>query len=1049
MTDRHPSFIYRGGDMMAPPPFELRKSRFYGFFVQGDINKMQATVDRELNAVGGKDFRLKVISDHVMLACADLTNVYPTPPEYRKKGFIKELDICFWIPVGRVTVEDGKERVHEIFWYCDYIWVDSPITMVAGRDIYGYPKTMGIFDFPDASAPDHFSLKVNSFKDYAPETEALWNKVLSVDNLTPGGGPVSRWTSYVDALKGIWDVLDDGLFHPDLHATEQMLSLLLKPELPQIFLKQFPDASAEKAVYQSLVSLPAVIDRFEAGGLLSGEYQLTLEQVDGIPLVEDLGLKIGPQALTLGIWMDYDFTLPVGKVLVENTYIPPKEKIAVLGGGVSSCVSAFALTSQPGWQDRYDITVYQQGWRIGGKGASGRNAELGQRIEEHGLHVWMGFYENAFKVMREAYSELNRPAGAPLATWEDAFKKQDFVVHMEKIAGEWEPWTFDFPQTDDVPGDGDEVMDTWQFMEIMYGWLKKFVGDLSEEIEKIEEGRIHSRPHGNFLDRIAGLAERIEEEVEDAVEDVWRLVNGLTQFVGSLPKTLAEHKDSDHSFLDHILDDLKEWLEDIVEGYLDEHDNLRHLYVGLDLAMAVLTGMHRDKIHKLGFDVINDLDLRTWLRQNGANEHYTVHSAPITAMYDLVFAYKDGDITQPSLEAGTGLRGMLLLVLGYKGAVMWKMQAGMGDTVFTPFYQVLKQRGVKFKYFHQVESLSLDPNNSASVEKINLLQQAELAGGADHYDPLVYVKGLACWPSEPHYGQLLPETAQLLQANNIDLECFWTDWPEVYRNHYQRDLPKVNLQRGKDFDKIIYGISVASLPHICSELLANSPVLQATSDKLNTVATQAYQLWNTEDLRDLGWDHYPPSGQEPILTAFTEPVDTWAAMNQLLAREEWEGYPTEPKNCAYFCGVQPIESFPPPSEHGFPAAARAQVKENCINQLNQDIKALWTNSASNNAFHWSLLYDTEDRQGEARFDAQYWRSNVSPSERYVLSTVGTSQFRIEPKVDDFDNVFFTGDWINNGINAGCVEAATIGGLKTSRAISGLPKTIAGEGVLWG
>ena len=48
------------------------------------------------------------------------------------------------------------------------------------------------------------------------------------------------------------------------------------------------------------------------------------------------------------------------------------------------------------------------GWRLGGKGASGRNAAHGSRIEEHGLHIWFGFYDNAFLTMRQCYEELAR-----------------------------------------------------------------------------------------------------------------------------------------------------------------------------------------------------------------------------------------------------------------------------------------------------------------------------------------------------------------------------------------------------------------------------------------------------------------------------------------------------------------------------------------------------------------------------------------------------------------------------------------------------------------
>src|SRR5262249_8633861 len=98
-----------------------------------------------------------------------------------------------------------------------------------------------------------------------------------------------------------------------------------------------------------------------------------------------------------------------------------KPKVVILGGGAAALTCAFELTEPPDWRQRFEsVAVYQMGWRLGGKGASGRNARFSQRIEEHGLHVWPGFYENAFHLMRRCYDELGRPAGAPLAKWDDA-----------------------------------------------------------------------------------------------------------------------------------------------------------------------------------------------------------------------------------------------------------------------------------------------------------------------------------------------------------------------------------------------------------------------------------------------------------------------------------------------------------------------------------------------------------------------------------------------------------------------------------------------------
>jgi uncharacterized protein with NAD-binding domain and iron-sulfur cluster len=105
----------------------------------------------------------------------------------------------------------------------------------------------------------------------------------------------------------------------------------------------------------------------------------------------------------------------------QNTNGPAqKEKLVVLGGGCGAMSSIFELTNDPTWKERYEsITLYQMGWRLGGKGASGRGPD--GRIEEHGLHIWPGFYNNAFGVIQRAYTEMGRPAGTPLATWTDAF----------------------------------------------------------------------------------------------------------------------------------------------------------------------------------------------------------------------------------------------------------------------------------------------------------------------------------------------------------------------------------------------------------------------------------------------------------------------------------------------------------------------------------------------------------------------------------------------------------------------------------------------------
>ncbi len=110
-------------------------------------------------------------------------------------------------------------------------------------------------------------------------------------------------------------------------------------------------------------------------------------------------------------------------------------KVAILGGGIAGLTTAFELTNAPNWKDNYDITIYQLGWRVGGKGASGRNSRVSGRIQEHGLHIWMGFYENAFHMMRYVYDECrqeNLMPHSPLQTVRDAFLPLNYTPVMEK-----------------------------------------------------------------------------------------------------------------------------------------------------------------------------------------------------------------------------------------------------------------------------------------------------------------------------------------------------------------------------------------------------------------------------------------------------------------------------------------------------------------------------------------------------------------------------------------------------------------------------------------
>jgi uncharacterized protein with NAD-binding domain and iron-sulfur cluster len=103
------------------------------------------------------------------------------------------------------------------------------------------------------------------------------------------------------------------------------------------------------------------------------------------------------------------------------------------------------------------------GWRLGGKGASSRNPNWNNRIEEHGLHIWLGFYENAFAMMRTCYGNLHNRQGI-FPSWTDAFKPHEYIVLQENTPQGWIPWIYNFPVNDSLPGSGFELPTPWDYL---------------------------------------------------------------------------------------------------------------------------------------------------------------------------------------------------------------------------------------------------------------------------------------------------------------------------------------------------------------------------------------------------------------------------------------------------------------------------------------------------------------------------------------------------------------------------------------------------------
>jgi uncharacterized protein with NAD-binding domain and iron-sulfur cluster len=738
-------------------------------------------------------------------------------------------------------------------------------------------------------------------------------------------------------------------------------------------------------------------------------------------------------------------------------YIMPIE-VAVIGGGCAAITAAFELT-RPQHQGKFHVTIYQLGWRLGGKGASGRGPA--DRIEEHGLHIWMGFYENAFRLLRECYAELNRdPHKCRMADWRDAFTAAPLVGVMDRSPrGAWIPWLALFPPAEGLPGDpltNHNPFSITAYLGRLATMLRITIasaqmlqhnhaagGDAQTSIDPLSSTGSGEGASSATIDEIAATIARLLKYGLVAT------IAGLSEAVALLEVVLRALPSYSTEIIINLLGTVSAAARGQIEPLIENDDELRRLWEVIDLTLAVMTGIVRFGLttDPRGFDAIDDYELRDWLRLNGASER-SLNSAVIRGIYDLAFAYQDADPKRPFQAAGLAVRGSLRMFFTFRGAFFWRMQAAMGDVVFAPFYEVLKRRGVTFKFFHRLENLRLADSATLAtgerpyVESLEFDVQAMTNDGQE-YRPLIDVRSLPCWPSRPDYAQLAD--GEIFEREGRDFESHWD----------RRKVASRTLRVGQDFDFVVLGVGLGAIPHVARDLVDRDQRWRDLVNHVPTVATQAFQIWMREDMATLGWHH-----RQTAISAFTHPFDTWADMRHLISEESW---PLAPRAIAYFCSALPdaktTGAANEKSTADYPLMMREVVRRSAIDFLNRDIKYLWPAAVlPNGGFRWDLLVDTNESpvnsaqagagttnsgsasegQPESRFDDQFWTANVNPSDRYVQSPPKTTRFRISPLDNTYDNLTIAGDWTACGLNVGCVEAAVMSGRLAAHALAKSP-----------
>ena len=307
MASQHPLYSHFLSNPVAKPPCRMSNANMYGFFAKIDQLKVQNYIDSTLNLVATDELYFKGIGEYALLTFTDIEKIASLTAPFSEQGWMQETDIIIWLPIAQVEKQGNDEDITHLYWYPAFICVNNIYALINGRETWGYNKYLCDYQMPSSvDMLTDFSVSLDCFKHFSPTSKLQSQQLFTVMNTATvqNDGILSAFENFGEQVASLFDGEHLGI---DLALLKQLLHGFVNPQMDQILFKQFPDGEGDKAVYQAVLHSPSEIKKIHQFKLLSGDYQLHLQQVDSFPLAQMFGLKLGSQAVHLPFYIKMDF----------------------------------------------------------------------------------------------------------------------------------------------------------------------------------------------------------------------------------------------------------------------------------------------------------------------------------------------------------------------------------------------------------------------------------------------------------------------------------------------------------------------------------------------------------------------------------------------------------------------------------------------------------------------------------------------------------------------------------------------------------------------
>ena len=313
--------------------------------------------------------------------------------------------------------------------------------------------------------------------------------------------------------------------------------------------------------------------------------------------------------------------------------------------------------------------------------------------------MWLGYYENAFRLLRECYAELDRPRTDPDCadrTWHDAFRPASTSGSARSAtASGGTGWhTSRERRAARRARAGGRALTRGELLRAL-----RFLGDFCASLFAGLRVRFRAReaedpplvlsmnptPPRRSAEQERSARPGVAAHPDAVLAAVLEAVGTLSAVLAGGPRRRGVARSAE---LGRRVG--RRACAPTLADCVRRDDPTRRSWHFVALVRATVRGMLVD-----GSSTRPRAPRRSTTRTSATGSTPRARAGTSTSplvrgLYDLVFAYE----TATPTGRGSPRAGLLLsakMFFDYRGAIFWKMTAGMGDVVFAPLYQALRR----------------------------------------------------------------------------------------------------------------------------------------------------------------------------------------------------------------------------------------------------------------------------------------------------------------------------------------------------------------------